>query len=223
EVNHHIVPRHGRLQRFGVLDVRADHREPWIPVVVLVVPLAPGHEIVVERDFAGGRILQQLVGEVAADKSRTAHDEVPLFHFIDSHFVCFTLSAGRLTKKCHITAQSPSVCVVIRSEKSGGITTQASATRLVKPPSFPTTPTTVARLPFASSSARTRFAETFFSLSPPPTEKIRMQSFSPMRLPSSQPAKHPSQPSSLMRAVSSLTLSVGVYASNPQIFRKSFT
>ena len=36
-------------------------------------------------------------------------------------------------------------------------------------------------------------------------------------------AKQPSQPSSLMRAVSSLTLSVGVYASKPQIFRKSFT
>src|SRR6202158_5239810 len=65
--------------------------------------------------------------------------------------------------------------------------------------------------------------ETFFSRLPPPTEKTRTPSRELILEPSSHAAKQVSQPSSLARAVSSETLSVGAYASKPQILRKSFT
>src|SRR5581483_649640 len=75
----------------------------------------------------------------------------------------------------------------------------------------------------AYSSARTRFTLTFFSALPPPTENTSRPSMSDRRLPRSQAANAVSQPSSLMRAVSSETLSVGAYASKTQILRKSLT
>src|SRR5438309_268612 len=71
--------------------------------------------------------------------------------------------------------------------------------------------------------ARTRLTLTLRSGSPPPTEKISTQSRSVSRLPASHLASDESQPSSLIRAVNSETLSTGVYASRPAIFRKSFT
>src|SRR5258708_7815224 len=84
-------------------------------------------------------------------------------------------------------------------------------------------PKTLAPTSFASSSERTRFTDTFFSRLPPPTEKMRTPSSFRRRDTLSHSEKHVSQPSSFTRAVSSETLSVGVYASKPQILRKSFT
>jgi len=55
---------------------------------------------------------------------------------------------------------------------------------------------------FARSSARTRFTETFFSLFPPPTEKIRSASLFERRDVLSHSTNVVSQPSSLVRAVS---------------------
>ena len=58
--------------------------------------------------------------------------------------------------------------------------------------------------------ARTRFTDTFFSRLPPPTEKTSRPSRAPSRDTLSHSEKLVSQPSSLTRAVSSETLSVGV-------------
>ena len=55
-----------------------------------------------------------------------------------SHFVAGRWSFGWLTRRCQITAQKPSVCGVIRSGETVGMTTHASATCLVYPPSRPT-------------------------------------------------------------------------------------
>jgi hypothetical protein len=52
-------------------------------------------------------------------------------------------------------------------------------------------------------------ADTFFSRSPPPTEKTRRPSSERRREPTSHSEKTVSHPSSLVRAVSSETLSVG--------------
>src|SRR5919109_1030933 len=94
-----------------------------------------------------------------------------------------------------------------------GMVTHASATFAVYPPVRPTTPHTRAPTDLAYSKARTRLMLTPRSASPPPTEKTQTTSFAPRRLPLSQFAKDVSQPSSLIRAVSSDTLSTGVYAS----------
>ena len=67
------------------------------------------------------------------------------------------------------------------------------------------------------------FTLTFRSASPPPTESTRTASFELARLVRSQAAKTVSHPSSLVRAVSSETLSVGAYASMPHSLRKSLT
>ena len=72
-------------------------------------------------------------------------------------------------------------------------------------------------------SARTRFGLTFFSRSPPPTENTKTPSAARNRLPASHAANTVSHPSSLVRAVSSDTLSVGAYASKPASLRKSLT
>src|SRR5262249_38767075 len=69
----------------------------------------------------------------------------------------------------------------------------------------------------------TIFVETLRSTSPPPTEKIRIASSGDRLLTSSQPEKIVSQPSSFARAVSSDTLSTGLYAWIPHSLRKSFT
>jgi hypothetical protein len=71
-------------------------------------------------------------------------------------------------------------------------------------------PKTLAPARRASSIARTRFTETFFSTFPPPTEKTSTASSAPMREIFSHSANELSHPSSLTRAVSSETLSVGV-------------
>ena len=63
---------------------------------------------------------------------------------------------------------------------------------------------------FASSMAATRFALMLRSRLPPPTEKIHSTSFAVARLPRNHAAKTVSQPSSLVRAVSSETLSTGL-------------
>jgi len=62
---------------------------------------------------------------------------------------------------------------------------------------------------FAVSSAATMLVETCFSRLPPPTEKTRTASLSLIRDPLSHSLKVVSQPSSLARAVSSETLSMG--------------
>jgi hypothetical protein len=61
----------------------------------------------------------------------------------------------------------------------------------------------------ANCRALTRFGLTFFSRLPPPTEKIRRVSSGRKRLLRSQLSKTPAQPSSLVRAVSSGTFSLG--------------
>ena len=119
------------------------------------------------------------------------------------------LRAGWLTRRCQTTAHSPSVWGVIRSGETVGITTQAAAAALVAPPSLPTMPNTAAPTSPASSSARTRLGDTFFSRLPPPTENTSTASRAPSRDTLSHSEKLVSQPSSLTRAVSSETLSVG--------------
>ena len=86
---------------------------------------------------------------MAADETRATHEEVGarLGHCFagletDSHLVPVRCSAGWLTKRCQITAHSPSVWGVTRSENSGGMRTQALAARRVAPPSRPTMPKT---------------------------------------------------------------------------------
>ena len=74
-----------------------------------------------------------------------------------------------------------------------------------------------------TASAVTRFGLTFFSRLPPPTESTRIRSSGFSRLTRSHSTKTVAQPSSLVRAVSSETLSVGAYASMPAILRKSLT
>src|SRR5580658_6148344 len=76
---------------------------------------------------------------------------------------------------------------------------------------------------FAYCSAETKFGLTCFSRLPPPTEKTSTQSAAPRRLTRSHASNTVAQPSSLVRAVNSETLSVGQYASMPQILRKSLT
>jgi hypothetical protein len=97
----------------------------------------------------------------------------------------------------------------MRSADSGGITMHEVAAVAVYPPSRPTMPWTPAPTFCASSMARTMFGDTLRSRSPPPTEKTNRASSTPRREPSSQPENTVSQPSSLARAVSSDTLSVG--------------
>ena len=63
--------------------------------------------------------------------------------------------------------------------KRGGMTTQASATWAVKPPSRPTMPKIDAPAPWASSSARTMLTDTPRSGSPPPTENTSTPSAAP--------------------------------------------
>ena len=70
-------------------------------------------------------------------------------------------------------------------------------------------PSTVAPTSRASSTAFTMLTETPCSREPPPTENTRTASSARSREPRSQAAYAPSQPSSLTRAVSSETLSLG--------------
>src|SRR5580704_17276717 len=145
---------------------------------------------------------------MAADKARSAgQKEAAIRHRKDSHLVPWRCSCGWLTSRCHMTAQSPSVCGVTRSGATVGITTQLSETWCVNPPSRPTMPKTCAPADVAVSRALTMLTDTFFSTLPPPTENTRTASLELIREPSSQPEKQLSQPSSLARAVSSDTLS----------------
>ena len=70
-------------------------------------------------------------------------------------------------------------------------------------------PVTAAPRCLASSMARTMLALTGGETLPPPTEKISRPSSARRREDCSQVENVPSQPSSLIRAVSSETLSVG--------------
>src|SRR5690348_12896269 len=90
-----------------------------------------------------------------------------------------------------------------------GISTQASATLAVYPPSRPTMPRILAFLDLAKSRAATRLGLTFFSRLPPPTDNTRTPSRDCSRLVRSQLSNIVGQPSSLVRAVNSDTLSVG--------------
>ena len=97
----------------------------------------------------------------------------------------------------------------MRSACSGGMTTTASATCAVLPAVAADDAVDRRADPLASSRARTRLGEMLRSVSPPPTEKTSSASSGRSRDTSSQAEKVVSQPSSLVRAVSSLTLSVG--------------
>ena len=74
---------------------------------------------------------------------------------------------------------------------------------------------------FACFNASTTFELTFRSASPPPTEKTNTQSLAESLLTRSHPTNAEFHPSSFVRAVSSDTLSAGVYASMPVSLRKS--
>src|SRR5262249_52564874 len=140
-----------------------------------------------------------------------------------SHLVGVRCRSGWLTSRCQTTAAIPSVWGVIRSAATVGMITHPSASCRVVPPSRPTMPKTRAPTSRACSRARTRLTLTLRSRLPPPTEKTSTPSPWRTREPRSHSTKEESQPSSLIRAVSSLTLSVGAYASKPQSLRKSLT
>ena len=76
-------------------------------------------------------------------------------------------------------------------------------------PSRPTIPVIFAPMDFAYCKAVTRFGLMFFSIFPPPTENTTTPSFAASLLTLSHSTKIDAQPSSLVRAVSSDTLSVG--------------
>src|SRR5581483_6399983 len=75
----------------------------------------------------------------------------------------------------------------------------------------------------ASSSAAIRLGLTLRSASPPPTERTRIASLALARDVLSHSMNTVAQPSSLVRAVSSETLSVGAYVSMSHSLRKSLT
>src|SRR5215213_3690442 len=126
-----------------------------------------------------------------------------------SHLVCLAFSAGWLTSRCQMTAWNASEWGVTASGFTVGTMQTASPTSAVYPPSRPTTPNTLAPIVLAYCSARTRLGLTFFSRLPPPTEKTNSASSALSRLTLSHSTNTVSQPSSLVRAVSSDTLSVG--------------
>src|SRR5262245_22081943 len=123
--------------------------------------------------------------------------------------------------RCHTTACRPSVCGVTRPGSPVGITTHASATRASSPPSRPATPAIRAPRSRARCIASTRLTLMPRSTSPPPTENANRQSSPRRREALSQSAYDDCQPSSLIRAVSSDTLSVTEYDSMSQSLRKS--
>ena len=61
------------------------------------------------------------------DDGRVAIEDRDAVHRTLSHFVVDRCSFGWLTKRCQTTAQNPSVCGVMRSAATVGMTTQASA------------------------------------------------------------------------------------------------
>src|SRR6266702_931521 len=122
------------------------------------------------------------------------------------HFVAVCCSAGCDTRQCQTTAWKASVCGVTRLASTVGTTMTQSPTARVYPPSRPTTPNTFRPRCFASLRAATMFGLTFFSRLPPPTENTNTASLADARLVRSQAANTVSQPSSLVRAVSSDTL-----------------
>ena len=144
-------------------------------------------------------------------------------YFNDSQRVGPCCKIGWLTSRCQTTAHKPSVCGVIRSANSGGTTMQTSACWRVKPPSRPTMPKTRPALAWPARS-RERYWSRYSS--PGCRPRRRKLASHPWRRGESrlsQLEKQVSQPSSLTRAVSSETLSVGAYASKPHSLRKSLT
>ena len=189
------------------------------------MPHPTGREVVVDGhpfDVGAG---EEAVDRVTADESGSADHDVPDGrHRIDSHLAPFAASAGCDTRRCQITAASPSVCGVTRSANSGGMTTHASALGRREP-----------AVPADDAVDGRRRSPT----PPPPRRRgsprcsARGSRHRPRRSaarrpgPSRDPRSHAlntvSQPSSLILAVSSDTLSVGAYASNPHNLRKSLT
>ena len=133
------------------------------------------------------------------------------------------LEAGWLTRRCHTTAARPSVWGVMRSSTSGGMTTQAVG-------DLRGVATVAADDPEdrgAAFAARARERSRCWRTRSVRGRRRRRRTPGCRRRPDPRPLSHSentvSQPSSLVRAVSSDTLSVGAYASKPQSFRKSLT
>ena len=141
---------HRRREPIEVVDLALDDLEPRIVGDRLEVPAPAGAEVVVDDDALHVVACEQHADEVAADEAGAADDDDAAVRIALtappprvaalSHFVAERCSAGCETRRCHTTAHSPSVCGVMRSGYSGGITTTASATRAVLPPSRPTMP-----------------------------------------------------------------------------------
>ena len=141
-------------------------------------------------------------------KNAAAHGSV--IAATDSHLVACALQRGMADEQVpDHGAQALGVRRDAVGEASGGMTTQASATCAVKPPSRPTMPKTL-----APASPRqlegphqvTRDAPLGVAAADREDEQAVVGA---SREPCSHSAKMVSQPSSLIRAVSSETLSVG--------------
>ena len=92
---------------------------------------APGEQaqlVRVERDGDGARLL---VAHDVDDRPVAIEDRDGPFTSTLSHFVAERWSCGWLTSRCQTTAAKPSVCGVMRSAATVGMTTHASATCLV--------------------------------------------------------------------------------------------
>src|SRR5262249_35011085 len=124
-----------------------------------------------------------------------------------SHLASCRARVGCDTRQCHTTAWNASESGVTALGSTVGITITSSPTFFVKPPSRPTTPKMLRPRALASSRPRTMLALTLRTASPPPTENTNTASLLLALLVRSQVAKTVSQPSSLVRAVSSETLS----------------
>src|SRR6188474_800385 len=202
------------LNRFASLCATADVRligDDNQKKVCRLQPRATRCDIVVEFEIFGAIRRKRLT---VSDHGHIKHsvaiqENGASCYFMLSHFVSPILRVGCEIHKCHTTAWNASVCGVMFAGLTVGMTIAMSATCAVYPPSRPRIPRIALPRSFASRSALTKFGLTFFSRLPPPTDNTRIASFPLSRLPLSHSAKTEGHPSSLVRAVSSETLSVG--------------
>src|SRR5688572_3332993 len=94
----------------GILNVAGDDRESAVAEMTGVVPFPAGGEVVVDGHLRNRLVSEKPVDEMTPDEPGATDDE-PTIHGAptDSHFVDCVWRAGWLTRRCHITAQRPSV------------------------------------------------------------------------------------------------------------------
>ena len=91
-----------------------------------------GQELKIRHGARRFRFSRIGIKNVGVDDAVTVQKNRPGLHQrVDSHFIWFCFKSGCVTIKCHTTAWNASVCGVMVSPLTAGISTQASATFLV--------------------------------------------------------------------------------------------